>query len=80
MQAEGKEQFPRIDPTVKHQRGHGKFRLGLWDPFSKCVLSITAGGMRKWIMDRDDLDQNPSCMWGHDFSQFSLLEPKFSFY
>lgn len=41
MDIKGKEQFPR------HRRGVGRFRLGLTDPFSQCVLSVMTGGLRK---------------------------------
>lgn len=71
IQAEGKEQFPRKDPTVKHRRADGRFRLGLTDPFSKCVLSIIVGGLRKWTMDTDGLDWNLSSTWEHDFRQLA---------
>ena len=37
MPVEGKEQFPRTDPTVNHRKGDGRFRLGLSDPLSKCT-------------------------------------------
>ena len=56
MQAEGKEQLPRTDPTVKLRRGVRRFSLGLTDPFSKHVLSSIVYGLRKWTMEREGLD------------------------
>lgn len=46
MQVEGKVQPPRTGPTVKQKRRQGTFRVGLTDPFSKCVLSIMAEDLR----------------------------------
>lgn len=54
MQVEGKEGFPRTDLTVNHRRGYGRFGSGLSAPSSKCM------DLRKWTMDTDGLDWNPS--------------------
>ena len=37
MQVEGKERFPRTDPTMNHRRGGARFWSGLSDPPSKCI-------------------------------------------
>lgn len=44
MQVEGKEQFPRANPSLKHKRWEVQVGTHL---FTKCVLSDLTEGLRK---------------------------------